>query len=102
MLPRLAARVWSTTKYNARSSRPTSPSTSRVKGTKVMRDTSLVMSMEVKKGRSTSTREINRIRRLPASSFWASTAKRPQSWSPATTAIRQNSSANTRKSMYPR
>ena len=85
--------------YKSRSIRPMSPSTRTEKGTKVMRATSFVTTMDTKKGSSTSTRVTKRIRRSPASSRWASTANTPRAWSPATTAIRQNSRASTRQSM---
>ena len=71
MLPRLAARVCSTTKGITNRSCPASRSTTRPKGTKVIRDTSLVMTMLKKKGRNTSTSSmvlvepVRRSSRLP-------------------------------------
>ena len=53
MLPRLAARVWSTTTGRTLSPWPASPSTSMVNGTNVIRATSLVISIDEKNGRAT-------------------------------------------------
>ena len=64
-----------------------------------MRATSLVTSMEQKKGSKIRVREISRTGRSPTSSRWASTRNRPHSCSPATTAIRQNSRHSTRRSI---
>ena len=99
MLPRLAAMVWSTTRGARYSVRPISPSTRTANGTKVMSATSLVTTMDTKKGSSTRARLTRRIRRSPASNRWASTAKTPHSCSPATTAIRQNRRVSTRQSI---
>jgi len=68
------------------------------KGTKVSRATSLVTSMELKKGSSTSMSARKRSVFLPRSRRSASASNRPQPRSPATTAIRQKSRHSTRKS----
>ena len=96
MLPRLAATVSTTTRVSTRSSRPSIRNTSRVKGTKVMRVTSLVITMLQKKHSSTSTAD--RLRRLPArrSRVWPSRSNTPRERKPATTTIRQNSRARVR------
>ena len=60
ILPRLAATVWSTTRGTASFSCPIIRSTMRPKGTKVIRDTSLVMTILSTKGRNTSTNTIRR------------------------------------------
>ena len=61
MLPRLAARVCSTSRGTASPSLPMMRSTARPKGTKVKRETSLVMSMLQKKGRKTRTKSTCRV-----------------------------------------
>ena len=53
ILPRLAATVWSTTTVKSFSSRPAMVKRVTVKGTKVTRETSLVMTMEPKKHKNT-------------------------------------------------
>ena len=61
MLPRLAAMVCRATTGTALCSSPARESTSRAKGTKVMRETSLVTSMLKKKGRKISTHSSCRV-----------------------------------------
>lgn len=100
ILPRLAATVWSTMTGISRSSRPMACIMSIAKGTKVMRETSFVTSMDVKNGSSTSISVTRRRLPRPVSIRWAMTAKRPQPFRPSTTAIRQNSRQSTRRSMY--
>ena len=75
------------------------PSTTTAKGTKVSSATSLVISMEEKKHSATSTADMSR--RFPARSQrkWARAVKLPALRSPATTTIRQYSSARVRKSI---
>jgi hypothetical protein len=70
------------------------------KGTKVMSATSLVIHMEEKKHSITSTKLKVRTPTTFLSSFSDKVRKIPVSLKPATTAIRQNSSARTRKSRY--
>ena len=71
-----------------------------VKGTKVIKATSLVMSMEAKKGSRTKIRLKSPIRLRPVRSLWQNTAKTLHSCSPATTAIRQNKRLRTFQSKY--
>ena len=91
--------VWSAMKGISRSVRPIAFRISTAKGTKVMSDTSFVTSMEVKNGSSTSISVTRSRLPRPESSRCARTAKRPQPFSPSTTAIRQNSRQSTRRSM---
>ena len=71
ILPRLAATVCSTTMGIIRDSCPAIFSTTMPKGTKVIRDTSLVITILSTKGRNTSTNSMVRVvltrpsRRLP-------------------------------------
>ena len=102
MLPRLAAAVWRITVGKIRRRSPASSRIWRVKGTKVISATSLVMSMEEKKGSNTSSSCSRRTFFSPASSRWDSTRNTPQRCSPATTAIRHSSRHSTRRSIYPR
>ena len=74
-------------------------SSSSVKGTKVMRATSFVTSMEVKKGNSTSVTPSRRGPPQRRSNAAASHRNAPQDWKPATTAIRHSSRHSTRKSI---
>lgn len=67
-------------------------------GTKVISETSLVTSIEQKKGSRTSTSSKSRTCLRPESSLWASAAKSPHCCMPRTTAIRQKSRQSTRRS----
>ena len=78
---------------------PVNSSTSTAKGTKVMSETSLVISIDEKNGSITSVMVSRRMLFLPVSSRWDSTRKLPSACMPATAAIRQNSSSSTRRSM---
>ena len=79
MLPRLAAMVCMTTTGMARTFSPAKARTSRAKGTKVMRATSLVTAMLVKKGRKmriASSCRVVRVRRSMASPMVRNRPKR--------------------------
>ena len=81
------------------SNSPAISSTKMVNGTKVMRATSLVMSMELKNG-SIININLNSLKLFsPDKSFTASMLNTPQYWSPATVDIRQNSRQSTLKSI---
>ena len=99
MLPRLAATVCSTTTGRMLLPSPAMPSTRMVKGTKVIRATSLVMNIEQKNGRSTRIRQSILRLRLPASRRAATAPKRWHSLMPATTAMKQNRMQSMRTSM---
>ena len=98
MLPRLAATVCKTITFIRCRRSPSRLSTRMAKGTKVIRATSLVMSMEEKKGSSTNKSTRARKFRFPCKSFWDKTANTLQLCSPATTTIREKSRQSTRRS----
>lgn len=79
MLPKFAATVWSTTIQAIYFFSPIISRMRIVKGTKVRRATSLVISMEQKKGSITSIQESCRKLFSPESSFLAIRTKRPHS-----------------------
>ena len=89
MLPRLAATVCRLTTQGSSPPWPLAASTSTAKGTKVMRATSLVTSMEEKKQSITSTRHSPLPLPLRLTSADAIRRKAPACSIPATTAIRQ-------------
>ena len=99
MLPRLAAMVWRLTTGMMRSRCPTRSSTSRAKGTKVMRATSLVTAMLVRKGRKISTPSSCRVEAVRESTIRPSRLNTPSPRRPVITAIRANSSPSVSKSM---
>ena len=101
ILPRLAATVCNTTSGTTSQSCPAICSTTSAKGTKVMRDTSLVMTMLQKKGRNTSTNSILRVVSVRRSRQLPSQTKSPAFWKPFITAIRLKSMARVSQSIYP-
>ena len=98
MLPRFAAAVWSTTTRLRSPGRSARVNTAAVKGTKVMRATSLVMSMEEKKLSSTSASPRRRTLRALPQRRSAMRENSPARVSPATTVMRQYSRARVRRS----
>ena len=100
MLPRLAARVWSTTTRAMSRVCCATENRNRVKGTRAIRATSLVTNMEEKKHSSTSARLTKVQDRSPLSSRPATKENRLARCSPATHSIRQKSSPSTRRSTY--
>lgn len=101
ILPRLAATVCSTTRGTTSQSCPAMCSTIRAKGTKVISDTSLVMTMLQKKGRNTRANIILRVVSVRRSRQLPSQTNNPAFWKPFITAIRPNSRARVFQSMYP-
>ena len=99
MLPRLAATVCSTTTQMSSRFRSARIITATAKGTKVMRATSLVMSMELKK--HSPTRMIPMMRTLEAvlHRVWAMWVNSRARRRPETATMRQYSSARVRQSI---
>ena len=91
MLPRLAAMVCITTTGTTRWVWPARASTSRAKGTKVMRATSLVTAMLTKKGSRMSTPSSCRVVWVRSSMARPRRKNRPCRWSPPITAMRAKS-----------
>ena len=75
------------------------PSTVRAKGTKVMRETSLVMTMLKKKGRATSASTIRRVVAVRRSKAAPRVSNRPSICRPLVTAIRLKSKARVSQSI---
>ena len=96
ILPRFAAMVCNTITGIISCSRPVIRRTRTVNGTKVKSATSLVIHMEVKKHKNTSTRYNWRKVFTFSSNFPATAAKNPVLLKPSITVIRQNSNARTR------
>ena len=99
MLPRLAATVCNTTTGMARSFRPQRSRARRAKGTKVIRATSLVMIMLVKKHSSTSVSASWRLLWTLPKSLSVSRSNSPARWNPRTSSISENNSPSTRRSI---
>ena len=99
MPPRLAAIACSTTTRTIRSRHPAASSDRIAIGVNVISATSLVTSIDAKKGSITSASATNRCERSPATRAFAARSMTPLSRMPATAAMRQNSSAITRQSM---
>ena len=99
MLPRFAAMVCNTSSGMAARRQSNVSRSSSVKGTKVSSATSLVTSMALKKGSSTSVTASVRPPPPRDSNLQASHPKAPQERNPATTAIRHSSRHSTRRSM---
>ena len=91
ILPRLAAMVCITTTGMTRWVCPARESTSRAKGTKVMRATSLVTAMLTKKGSRMSTPSSCRVVWVRSSMARPRRKNSPCRCRPAITAIRENS-----------
>ena len=102
ILPKLAPMVINVTAAQIRFSIPAISRAKSPKGTKVTRDTSLVMTMLQKKQRKTR----HRARPRPLFTRWRSPAlsmrNTPICLKPAITVIRQNKRIRVRKSIYPR
>ena len=104
ILPRLAATVCihTTGTASARQSFGSKrPSTAKVKGTKVSRATSLVISILPKKHSPTSTSTKGNTPPVRPSSACPMRLNTPCPRSPAITVIRENKMASVRKSIYP-
>ena len=99
MLPKFAATVCSTRMGMMAPVYPSWLSRPRVKGTNTSSATSLVTSMEQKKGSSTRVTPSTRPLSIRRRSCQVSQSKAPRLLKPATTAIRQSSRHSTRQSM---
>ena len=102
MLPRLAASVWQTTTGTIRSLRFTIRSSSRANGTKVIKDTSLVISMLEKKHRRIRSCSSCLSEWIRSSSNSPSCRKKPMFWRPVVAVIRPKSRISVCRSRYPR
>ena len=99
MLPRFAATVMSAATRSARPSMPAARSVTRARGTNVMSATSFVTAMLAKKTIPTSANAIARWDFARETSHFPIESRTPRERSPATTAIRQKSSASVRQSI---
>ena len=102
MLPRLAASVWQTTTGTIRSLRFTIRSSSRANGTKVIKATSLVISMLEKKHRRIRSCSSCLSEWIRSSSNSPSCRKKPMFWRPVVAVIRPKSRISVCRSRYPR
>ncbi len=94
MLPRFAAMVMSVATKHMRPSMPARRKTTKASGTNVMSATSLVTAMLAKNASPTSTPATARCVRARATNHAPTASNTPSERNPATTAIRQNSSAS--------
>ena len=100
MLPKFAAMVMSVAIRHIRPSMPARRKTTKASGTNVMSATSLVTAMLAKNASPTSTPATARCVRARATNHAPAASSTPSERNPATTVIRQNSSANVCQSTY--